>query len=98
PEQLNPRISQNIAFVIHKAMNFDPQQRYQSADELLVDLESVLRGEYSSAGQTALKLWLAALARRDGEQPVTRGQGARFATPGSESVEGKSVELGDEDD
>ena len=41
-------------------------ERYQTADEMLVDVERVLRTEFQSAGQTELKLWLAQLgaARR----------------------------------
>jgi serine/threonine-protein kinase len=98
PEQVNPQISSSISFVIAKAMHVDRDQRYQTADELLVDLESILRSEYGSAGQTALKMWLAALTRRDAQQPVSREQPPRFSKPGSESVEGKSVELGDDDE
>jgi serine/threonine protein kinase len=98
PEQMNPQLSRSLAYVIGKAMNVDRDQRYQTADELLVDIESIMRSEFGSAGQTALKLWLAALTKRDGQQPVSREQPPRFSKPGSESVEGKSVELGDEDE
>ncbi len=94
PERLNPHLSPSLCYVIRKAMTLDRGQRYQSADELLVDLEAIIRNEFSSAGQTALKLWLAALARRDGGVPISRA--ARHA--GAEAVEGKSVQLGDGDE
>ena len=81
-----------------KAMNLDRNQRYQSADELLIDLEGIMRAEFGASGQTALKLWLSALGRRDGEMPISHAQATHFSKPGSESVEGKSVELGDEDE
>ena len=42
-----------------------PAERYQTADEMLADVERVLRTEFHSAGQTELKLWLEQLARRD---------------------------------
>jgi serine/threonine-protein kinase len=98
PEQRNTGLSQSLVYVINKAMNADREQRYQTADELLIDLEAILRDEFGSAGQTALKLWLAQLARRDGELPISRNNTTRFQRPGSESVEGKSVELGDEEE
>jgi serine/threonine protein kinase len=94
PEKVNPRLSASLSFVITKAMTADRNQRYQSADELLVDLEAILRAEYDSVGQTALKLWLAALARRDNGVPISRAA----AQAGGEAVEGKSVQLGDDED
>jgi serine/threonine protein kinase len=98
PEQRTPGLSQSLLYVIKKSMNLDRDQRYQSADELLIDLEAILRSEFGSAGQTALKLWLTQLGRRDGELPISRNNNTRFSRPGSESVEGKSVELGDEEE
>jgi serine/threonine-protein kinase len=98
PEQRTPSLSQSLIYVIKKAMSLDRDQRYQSADELLIDLEAILRSEFGSAGQTALKLWLAQLGRRDGELPISRNDNTRFSKPGSDSIEGKSVELGDEEE
>jgi serine/threonine protein kinase len=96
PEQVNPNLSPSLSYVIRRAMSFERDQRYQSADELLVDLEAILRTDYGSAGQTALKLWLSALGRRDGEAPISRS--VAFAKSGSDSIEGKFVQLGDDDD
>jgi len=98
PEQVESNLSQALVYTINKALNPDRERRYQSADELLVDLEDILREEFGSAGQTALKQWLAQLARKDGELPISRNNTPRFSKPGSESVEGKSVELGDEEE
>jgi serine/threonine-protein kinase len=39
-------------------------------DEMLADVERVLRTEFHSAGQTELKLWLEQLGRRDGEVSI----------------------------
>ena len=52
-----------------------PAERYQTADEMLVDVERVLRTEFQSAGQTELKLWLEQLARRD-KAPIDRASAA----------------------
>jgi hypothetical protein len=46
-------------------MQAQPANRYQSADEMLVDLENVQRTVYKPAGQTELKRWLAELQERD---------------------------------
>ncbi len=65
PEQVRPTVSPAVAAIIMKAMRLSPSERYQTADELLGDVERALRGEFHSAGQTELKLWLEQLGRRD---------------------------------
>ncbi len=92
PEQVNPRVSPALAYAIRKSMTYDRTQRYQSADQVLVDIEAILRNEFGSVGQTALKMWLQALSRRDGELPIGRAAN-RFSQPGADPVEGKSFEL-----
>jgi serine/threonine protein kinase len=96
PETINPHLSPSLSYAIGRAMTADREQRYQSADELLVDLEAIIRTEFGSAGQTALKLWLSALGRHDGGVPISRT--AAQAAAGGEAVEGKSVQLGDDED
>ena len=62
-----------------------PSERYQTADEMLVDVERVLRTEFQSAGQTELKLWLEQLARRDGSPSIGKtrpGHERRRSTDG----------------
>lgn len=44
PRSLNPEIPPAVEFVITKAMARDPQRRYRSADEMLVDLRKLQRG------------------------------------------------------
>src|SRR5207247_2362794 len=79
-----------------------PNERYQTADEMLADLERVLRTQYNSAGQTELKAWLAELVKRDGVLPMGRRVAALAAAPGAAGANGgddlsvgASVELSD---
>jgi len=65
PEQARPTISPSVSGIITRAMRLQPAERYQTADEMLADVERVLRNEFHSAGQTELKLWLEQLGRRD---------------------------------
>src|SRR5262249_47020163 len=71
PEQVKPTVSPGVAGIINRAMRLAPSERYQTADEMLVDVERVLRNEFHSAGQTELKLWLGQMARRD-DPPTIR--------------------------
>jgi serine/threonine-protein kinase len=64
-EKVKPGVSTAVSDIIMKAMRMQPAERYQAADEMLVDVERVLRNEFQSAGQTELKLWLEQLGRRD---------------------------------
>jgi len=64
-EKVKPGLSAAVSAIIMRAMRLAPAERYQTADEMLADVERVLRTEFHSAGQTELKLWLEQLARRD---------------------------------
>jgi hypothetical protein len=72
PESLNPYLSPDATAIVNRAMRREVAARYQTADQMLLDLERVLRERYHSAGQTELKAWLGELARRDGQQPMGR--------------------------
>jgi hypothetical protein len=72
PESLNPYLSPDATAIVNRAMRREVEARYQTADQMLLDLERVLRERYHSAGQTELKAWLGELARRDGQQPMGR--------------------------
>jgi len=65
PEAVNPRLNPALVKIIRRAMQALPANRYQSADEMLVDIESVQRRAFKPAGQTELKRWLAELEQRD---------------------------------
>jgi serine/threonine protein kinase len=69
-EKAKPGVSAAVSAIVMKAMRLAAAERYQSADEMLVDVERVLRNEFQSAGQTELKLWLEQLGRRDGVDSI----------------------------
>jgi serine/threonine-protein kinase len=73
--EVAPELDARLAAIIEKAMRHDPADRYQTAEDLLVDLEAVQRTVYRPAGQTELKRWLAELGRRDGIPSISRAPG-----------------------
>jgi len=105
PEELNPYLSKDVVAIVNRAMRADPAARYQTADQMLSDVERVLRAEYKSAGQTELKTWLSELTRRDGILPIGRtrpaveGDDGRpiFIDESGDLSAGASVELSDID-
>src|SRR3954451_18412175 len=72
PEKIKPDIEPKLATVIMRAMRLSPSERYQSAEEMLVDIEAVQRTVFQPAGQTELKRWLTALQERDQVGPIGR--------------------------
>jgi serine/threonine-protein kinase len=70
PEKVKKGVSKAVAAIIMRAMRMAPSERYQTAEEMLVDVERVLRTEFHSAGQTELKAWLEQLGRRDGADSI----------------------------
>jgi WD40 repeat protein/serine/threonine protein kinase len=44
-ERVNPRIPRDLATIVHKAIEREPEQRYSTADELAADLERFVRDE-----------------------------------------------------
>jgi len=90
-----------VAAIIARSMQLEPDLRYQSADEMLTDIEQVMRTVFRPVGQTELKRWLAALSARDGQVPMAKGAPAHTPTPGrapgTGEMEGKDVELDDVD-
>jgi serine/threonine protein kinase len=101
PEIAHPGVGPEVSRIIMRAMRLVPAERYQTADEMLVDVERVLRTEYQSAGQTELKLWMAQLARRDGSQSIGKTQTGTLVNPtegGTDVSVGTSFELVDFDD
>src|SRR6478752_3907945 len=72
PDQVRPTVSPAVSAIIMRAMRLAPSERYQTADEMLADVERSLRSEFHSAGQTELKLWLEQLGRRDDAPPISK--------------------------
>ncbi len=103
PEQAKPTISPSVSGIITRAMRLQPAERYQTADEMLADVERVLRNEFHSAGQTELKLWLEQLGRRDDAPTIGKrkldssGGGVVKDQMGTDLSAGTSFELDDLD-
>src|SRR6185295_14753907 len=53
PETIKPDIAPQLAAVIMRAMRLGPAERYQSAEEMLIAIESVQRTVFQPAGQTS---------------------------------------------
>ncbi|HEY0710426.1 MAG TPA: serine/threonine-protein kinase [Polyangia bacterium] len=76
PEQLRPDLPPTVARIISQAMRANPEERYGTAEDMMFDLEAVIRDEFGSPGQSQLRQWLSELAERDGAVPISRAQAA----------------------
>jgi len=72
PHAVAPDLPPHVSAIILRAMQLDPDLRYQSAEEMLTDIEQVLRTVFRPVGQTELKRWLAGLGARDGLVPMAK--------------------------
>ena len=61
-----PDFPPRVASIVNKAMQRRPADRYQSGEEMMLDIEEVLRSDFRSPGQSELKRWLAELGSKDG--------------------------------
>ena len=74
PAEAAPGLAPEFARIIEHAMRAAPADRYQSAEDMLVDIEAVQRSAFRPAGQTELKRWLADLQQMDKMLPISRQQ------------------------
>jgi serine/threonine protein kinase len=81
PEQARPGLHAEVYRVLERAMAADPADRYQRAEDMLLEVEQVMRLAFRAVGQTELKRWLAELSEHDGIPPLTRMRPA--AEPGT---------------
>jgi serine/threonine-protein kinase len=72
PETARPGLNPELYRVIRKAMSKSPKDRYQKAEEMLLDVEQVMRLAFRPVGQTELQRWLLDLSTKDGVPPLTR--------------------------
>lgn len=86
PDVVMPELSREFARVIMRAMQLLPSDRYQSAEEMLVEVESVQRSVYRPAGQTELKRWLAELQQKDHAPTISKAAGQPVAQVDSDSL------------
>ena len=99
PEEVKPSLHPELVKIIHRAMQAVPANRYQSADEMLLDVENVQRTVYKPAGQTELKRWLAELQQRDHCPTISHATSAQPAAAEDEALdigEGAEVVFDDE--
>jgi serine/threonine-protein kinase len=91
-QDAKPGIGASVSAIIRRAMRLHPAERYQTAEEMLVEVERVLRTEFHSAGQTELKSWLEQLGRRDKAPSI--GRTARDETGVVKDVVGTDLSIG----
>jgi serine/threonine protein kinase len=98
PEAVAPDLEPEVAAIINRAMRADANERYQSADEMLADIEHVARNVFRPVGQTELKRWLAELSAQDGQPSIlkmtSRPTSTRTGT-GTGELDGQDVVLSD---
>ena len=98
PEAAAPDLEPEVAAIINRALKLDVSERYQSADEMLADIEHVARNVFRPVGQTELKRWLAELSQQDGQPSIlkatSRLTAARTGT-GTGELDGQDVVLSD---
>ena len=92
PQDAKPGIGASVAAIIRRAMRLHPAERYQTAEEMLVEVERVLRTEFHSAGQTELKSWLEQLGRRDKAPSI--GRAPRDETGVVKDIVGTDLSIG----
>lgn len=99
PEAIAPDLEPEVAAIINRSMRLDPAERYQTADDMLTDLERVLRTVFQPVGQTELKRWLHDLSVLDGHPPIGKApERLPSARQGTGELEGKDVVLSDSQD
>ncbi len=90
PEVAKPDMVPALATLIRKAMSLRPSERFQTADQMLEEIEAVQRSAFTPAGKTEFKRWLKELERRDGVLSIGR---VRVPTPNPN----ETLELSDGD-
>ena len=81
PEVARPGIHPELARLLKRALAKDPTERFQRADDMLLELEQVMRAAFRPVGQTELKRWLQDLSARDGVPSITKVPALPSSTP-----------------
>jgi serine/threonine protein kinase len=81
PTEIKPDLPAEIARIIERAMKKAPADRYQTGEEMLMDLESAQRSVYKPAGQTELRRWLLELGQKDHAPTISRSAPQTFDVP-----------------
>jgi serine/threonine-protein kinase len=91
PGEIKSGLPPEVARIIERSMKRSPADRYQSAEEMLEDLETAQRSVFRPAGQTELKRWLVELGSKDRVPPISR------AAPLPAEPEDEQIDLLEED-
>src|SRR3569623_1979801 len=81
PEVARPGIHPELARLLKRARAKDPTERFQRADDMLLEVEQVMRAAFRAVGQTELKRWLQDLSARDGVPSITKVPALPSSTP-----------------
>jgi hypothetical protein len=99
PEKKRSGLPKPIAKLITRALQHEVKDRFQSADEMLAELERIQRSTVlPPAGQTELKAWLDMLAAKDGARPIGWFEEAVEKAPAPTSDRSEEIELIDDGD
>jgi len=95
PESARPGLHPELVRLLNKLMDPDVAARYQGADEVLADVEQIMRTTFKAVGQTELKRWLQDLSIRDGVPPLTKAAPATgIAQTGRVVASGRDTNAG----
>ncbi len=86
PEVARPGIHPDVSRLLKRALAKDPAARFQRADDMLIEVEQVMRVAFRAVGQTELKRWLQDLSARDGVPTVTKAPALPSSTPAGRVV------------
>ena len=86
PEVARPGIHPEVSRLLKRALAKDPAERFQRADDMLLEVEQVMRAAFRAVGQTELKRWLQDLSARDGVPSVTKAPALPSSTPAGRVV------------
>ncbi len=87
PRALNPRIPDRIEAMVMKALERDPDDRYQDAAEMLRDLERVLRERQAPAAPELAKLMAVLFDDHERDEVPPSAPGESSAASGDHDVE-----------
>ncbi|MFT3840983.1 MAG: serine/threonine-protein kinase [Myxococcaceae bacterium] len=97
PEKKKPDLQKPLLKLITKALERDVKKRFQNAEEMLAELESIQRKVLTPAGQTELKAWLSELAKKDNQKPISHTD-ATLPPMKLQEEDSQPIELIDESD
>lgn len=97
PEKKKPDLPKPLVKLISKALERDVKKRFQNAEEMLAELESIQRKVLTPAGQTELKAWLTELSKKDNQKPISHTD-ATLPPMKLQEEDSQPIELIDESD